>query len=368
MSAHERERLCAFLDGELSAGERARVSGHLRACTECTALLAELAAADRAAAGLPAEAPEGYFEGFPARVLARVRARQAESRARRWPAWTWAAAAALLLAVATPLTVRRLRPVPAEIPVVKTPAPPMARERMAPVARADSATALARPAPPPAPALSTGGRPEEAPARHASEPPPAKGSGLPIPGSVGERDEAEGKGVFAREPAAETPPPSPGAPVATMADTAVVLEATEGATAPAALAPRGKGAGGRLSPEADETRVGSADRRAESSALGAIGPGGDADRRFESLHAVRPVSAGDWRLLRDGWAAFVAVHPDDPRADEARVRAIEAGHEAWRTGGSPEDDAGWRGDARAYLERADARQAERVRRLLTPRR
>jgi hypothetical protein len=153
-----------------------------------------------------------------------------------------------------------------------------------------------------------------------------------------------------------------------MADTAVVLEAPEGATAPAALAARGKGAGGRLSPEAAETRVGSADRRAESSALGAIGPGGNADRTFESLHAVRPVSAGDWRLLRDSWTAFVAAHPDDPRADEARVRAIEAGHEAWRTGGTPEDDAGWRGDARAYLERADARQAERVRRLLTARR
>ena len=45
---------------------------------------------------------------------------------------------------------------------------------------------------------------------------------------------------------------------------------------------------------------------------------------------------------------------------------IEAGYEAWRTAGDSDDEAAFRRDARAYLERADAPQAERVRRLLPP--
>ena len=83
-------------------------------------------------------------------------------------------------------------------------------------------------------------------------------------------------------------------------------------------------------------------------------------------HAVRPRSADGWRRLRDEWAAFVSAHPETPLTDEARVRAIEAAYEAWTTAGDPDDEAAFRRDARAYLERPDARQAERVRRLLRP--
>ena len=68
MSGHERERLSAYLDGELAAAELAEVSAHLAACPECAAFLADLAAVDAEAAGLPADAPDGYFERFPSRV------------------------------------------------------------------------------------------------------------------------------------------------------------------------------------------------------------------------------------------------------------------------------------------------------------
>ncbi|HUL80223.1 MAG TPA: zf-HC2 domain-containing protein, partial [Vicinamibacteria bacterium] len=106
MSDHERERLSAYLDGELEVAERAAVEAHLAACDECTAFLADLAAIDAEASGLPADAPEGYFERFPSRVVARL-----EMARRPWrpPLWTWAAAAALLLVVVTPLTLREKR-------------------------------------------------------------------------------------------------------------------------------------------------------------------------------------------------------------------------------------------------------------------
>jgi hypothetical protein len=93
----------------------------------------------------------------------------------------------------------------------------------------------------------------------------------------------------------------------------------------------------------------------------------DPERAFRRLDAVRARSADEWRRLRDDWAAFAAAHPDSPRADEARVRGIEAAHEAWFATGDPADEAAFRRDARAYLERADARQAGRVRRLETHR-
>ncbi len=108
------------------------------------------------------------------------------------------------------------------------------------------------------------------------------------------------------------------------------------------------------------------ERSAESAGLAAVGGAADSEVAFRRLDAVRPRSADGWRRLRDEWAAFVSAHPETPLTDEARVRAIEAGYEAWLTAGDADDEAAFRRDARAYLERADARQAERVRRLLPP--
>ena len=99
MSGHERERLSAWLDGELLPADRAQVDAHLAACAECSAFLADLAAADRAAAERPAEAPDGYFEGFAARVRggsrpkrprhARGACPRGRGRRRRRSSWPW---------------------------------------------------------------------------------------------------------------------------------------------------------------------------------------------------------------------------------------------------------------------------------------
>ena len=343
MSGHERERLSAYLDRELKADERTAVEAHLAACPECATLLAELAAADQAAAALPAEAPEGYFEGFPARVRSRLGPRRAQAPARRVPAWTWAAAAALLLAVVTPLTLRQLRPAAREAsstaPAALQPAPTKAEPKVADESH--------RPEP-----LATAPAPRSVP--------PGKGraaaAGAPVPTPAPQEKEAAG---FAREP---------GLPLAAQA---VAARAKAKAEAPpdAAVATEGLSASG-----AELGQVAAADARATPAAptLSAEKPnlaaGVSAERppadAFRRLEAVRPRSAAEWRRLRDEWNALAAAQPDHLRADEARVRAILAGREAWRAGGDEGDEDAFRRAATAYLQREDALQKPRVERLL----
>lgn len=326
MSGHERERLSAWLDGELVPADRARVDAHLAACGECSAFLADLAAADRAAASLPAEAPEGYFDGFAARVRWRIEAGAAAARSRRLPAWTWAAAAALVLAVITPLTLRQPRPGPVASPVTTAPAGSLARESAVPALAAPAQTLPAA-----ASAVSPAGPPATA------------------------RGKAEGD--FAREPSIAPPPAASAEARTTLADAAV---------AQAPLAAPDVGSPAKLGAQAAEAVRAPQERSAESAGLAAVGGAADSEDAFRRLDAVRPRSADGWRRLRDEWAAFVSAHPETPLTDEARVRTIEAGYEAWRTAGDSDDEAAFRRDARAYLERADAPQAKRVRRLLPP--
>jgi hypothetical protein len=138
--------------------------------------------------------------------------------------------------------------------------------------------------------------------------------------------------------------------------------------APAAAAPprRQEATGSAARPEADRLR---AMTEAEAggrtaAAKGAPTAPGEAPQAFVQLARESPDDVAGWRELREAWRAFVADHPQGPRADEARVRTIEAGLEAWRAGGEEEDLARARGDARAYLARDDARQTDRVRRAL----
>ena len=65
-----RTLLNAFHDGELPVADRSRVEEHLRGCTECSGLLADLGRADRAA-GVPDPGP-AYWDRFNARVMDRV--------------------------------------------------------------------------------------------------------------------------------------------------------------------------------------------------------------------------------------------------------------------------------------------------------
>lgn len=313
MSGHERERLSAYLDQELPPDERAAVEAHLSACPECAAVLAELAVVDEAAASLPAEPPEGYFETFPARVRSRLEPPQAASPGRRVPAWTWAAAAALLLAVVTPLTLRQLRPAPAEAP-------------SAPAALQPSGSA-------PEPKRAEEERQPEPPSTLPFRPVP-RGKRGPVPAAA----PAPAQAIVARDETAAAR-----ASAGNLAEVAAAESAAESA-APALSA----GKAGPVSGVSEEK------------------PPEDAFRRLE---AARPRSAVEWRRLRDEWNAFAAAQPDRLRADEAQVRAIVAGREAWLIGGDESDEDAFRRDAAAYLRREDARQKPRVERLLAePRR
>ena len=337
MSGHERERLSAYLDRELPPGEQAAVETHLAACPECAAFLAELAAVDEAAASLPAEAPEGYFEAFPARVRSRLETRKA--LARRVPAWTWAAAAALLLAVITPLTVRQLRPssgaAPSMAPAATRPAP----------AKAESITAEESRRPEPTPTVP--------PARTTS---PEKRGPVPAaaPVAVPAAPEApvtaplprEAEDIFAQEPA------SPSA----VGDVAREAEAN-----------REKGVRDRLHPAAARAAAEPASSALSAATAGAAVEAPDVQEQedaFRQLESVRPRSAAEWRRLRDEWNAVAAVETNPLRADEARVRAIVAAREAWRAGEEETDEGAFRRDAAAYLQRGDALQKPRVERLL----
>jgi hypothetical protein len=147
---HVDDRLSAYLDGELPALEQAAVETHLGSCEACAGRLGQLASVDEAVRALALDTPEGYFDDF----AARVRGRLDPPRKRALPAWTWAAAAVLLLAVVTPLTVRRLQeedalPVPAAAKVV---APTSKAERNGGSAASRPADGVASPTEP-APAV-----------------------------------------------------------------------------------------------------------------------------------------------------------------------------------------------------------------------
>jgi hypothetical protein len=71
-NAHETERLSEYLDGGLSADERAEVARHLAACAECAGLLDELRAVAANAAALPEVPPaRDLWPGIQARLAPR---------------------------------------------------------------------------------------------------------------------------------------------------------------------------------------------------------------------------------------------------------------------------------------------------------
>lgn len=353
MSGHERERLCAYHDGELPLGERAAVAAHLAACPECTALLADMAAVDAAVASLPAGAPEGYFDALPSRVVARLgAAAKAPARTRRLPAWTWAAAAALLLAVVAPLTLRQPVPGPASA-VPPTPGAPEVALRDRDQRRARDA--VAAPAATPTSAART--RPAFA------SPPTAAAPGAPavtddrLPaGKPGESEAESGRGPLFTAPAERAIRPK-------RADAPTQSAVREG---PALLRTEALGAqeGARTSARQAPTAASVESSVHRDEVTGGAGSAPEPEVLFGRLETSRPRTAAEWRRLGDAWSAFAAAYPADPRADEARVRAIEARREAWLAGGDDDDAAVFLRDAQAYIEREDARQKERVERLL----
>ena len=90
----------------------------------------------------------------------------------------------------------------------------------------------------------------------------------------------------------------------------------------------------------------------------------DEDVGYQSLLVRQAGSVDEARRLADAWKTFAETHPASPRADEARVRAIEARGLAWRLSHDPADLDRVRQSARAYLASSRAPQRERVRALL----
>ena len=332
MSAHVLDRLSLYLDGELAAAARTEVEAHLRGCPACARHLEELAAVDAAARELPVPAPVGYFDSLPARVRARLPA----SRRRAPPVWVWAAAAGLALAALAPLMLRQTAsPVPeaartdetarvaAPPPAPAAPAPAPAEapraggERVKTLAAPKDA-ARSKPAPTPVPLLYEPGRENAAAAR-------------PSPSGQIQKH----TGPFAQAPAA--------------AARAEEMRADE---APAETAPEKK-------LERDQARRGGL-----ADATITAAQTSDETTRFRTLVAQRPASTGQARQLHDAWTAFAAAYPSSPRADEARVRAIEALALAWDKGGDPADQEGARQAALDYLAAPRAPQRARVRALL----
>lgn len=386
MSAHVLELLSAYLDGELAAPERVRVQGHLGECVECSRRMEELAAVDEIARALPAEAPEAYFDGFASRVRARLSPRP---RASSWrlPVWTLAVAAGLFLAVLTPALIERTSLAPAPAPSWEPPA-----ERAVPAAT-------------PAPLDATGGRarlgaeaPSTSPARKAldvrkpaAESKTPESDRLEAPKKAREAfatsknaPEAVTSAVVAATPAPPPPPahedlhslgyapppqtarPAPAAaPHAAAAPAArrEVQERQEGRDAAEAVgalkeAPAEKNeAAGRIDARRKDAGVASSlERRAAAS---------PEEARYQGLRArPYPTSAEEARVVREAWRAFARAYPEGPRADEARVRVVELGGEAYRLAADPRDLAQLRSDAAAYLARKDAVQKDLVREIL----
>jgi hypothetical protein len=378
VSAHVRELLSAYLDDELVPADRAAIDLHLRDCAECARHLAEVAAVDALARALPAEAPEGYFDDFSARVRARVEAPAPARTKQRFPIWTLAAAAGLLLAVLTPTLVRKQSMTPPASPApaatdafaVATPAEPQQGGRV--VSEATPPATLAQGAV--AAKKLTRSRGPEIQAYNAVEQDRAKEQGAlakQAPKDVVVREEPRALGYVeapqeklkaeSRDdaPAASSRPElvseeavapvAPPAPAMARAQAALQEEVSPGKAAAASEL-----RGGALASEA-ETKT-AARRQNQTVATPLASP-------FQELLDRRVSTAAEARSLREAWRAHALSSPAS-EADEARVRAIEAGALAVKLSGQASDLAQLRKDVADYVARADALQAKRARAAL----
>ena len=333
MGPHVTERLSAYMDAELGEADRAQVDAHLQGCPVCARHLEELRAVEAAARALPLQVPAGYFAAFPGRV--RRGLEPARFRRRRYgPAWIGAAAAAVVLALLTP---RLLREPPRSDLAV--PPPPAA-------AKKDSGfgggAARVPHAEPPRPAAAGARRPLQEQAR-------AQGTTLPAgPAPERSRNAAVAPSAgYAAPPAATDEPQkehAPGAPQASAPQPR--MEAESAATA------RDEEPKARR----DKAALGALQRRAERAPA--------SDDRFQRLLHRTASSAAEARAIRDAWRAFAREEATGPRADEARVQAVEAGAEAWRRGKDDQDRTEAQREGREYLARPDALQPDRVRAAL----
>jgi anti-sigma factor RsiW len=349
---HVTESLSAYMDGELALPEREAVAAHLRGCPSCARHLEELLAVDAAARELPLSVPDGYFEAFRGSLRGRLEGSR-PARRRLAPAWALAAAAALVLAVLTPRLRHDLRAPGASPPSAAAPAP----RRAAPPPASESQDRIA----------------ETVPEATRAEPAPAQ----PARPRLQQGRAAEQRAAAAPPPVPTAAPPQPTAKVDAPAAAAnAAKDERKEADELRSLGYAGAPAEERLArtPQASEAEAESgaghaadATARRDKAAVGGLrkATGAPADEdRFQLLAQRTVASAAEARSLRDAWRAFARDAAAGGRADEARVRAIEAGAEAWRRGKDERDRAATLEDGRAYLERPDALQADRVRAAL----
>ena len=95
-----KEKISAFLDGELPPAERAAVERHRNTCAECDAMARNWGALSQTFFTAPAEINS---EEFVQKVMARVPGGMLAAAVwGGWKRWAWAAAAAGMLAMAFP--------------------------------------------------------------------------------------------------------------------------------------------------------------------------------------------------------------------------------------------------------------------------
>jgi hypothetical protein len=363
MIEHPLESLSALLDGELADAERRGVESHVAGCPSCARHLRDLTAVDAMARGLPPVAvPDGYLEALPARVRARIRAERSPVRR---AAWVWPLAAGFALAVLTPLVLREGRP---------RHSPPVASDRVATAPTLDPSPVLEaeeRAAKPPS-ELAAGPQPTQA-QRYAT-----RQSNAPAPAAAARpRVAEEAKSASAREVT--------GGQRGQERDdrsSAVASSVSELERAPVAAGPARTGAlAGAAAQAADagamrdeavaetSTFAGEPDAPAAPSLMrkstrAEAGPSNAEDRAFRTVAALPLSSADAARRARQGWARFLADHPNGARADEARVRQVEAAVAAFVASADPSDRALAEQDAAAYLSKGNAPQAARVKAAL----
>jgi putative zinc finger protein len=357
MSAHVRQRMSAYIDRELPPSDRAGVESHLRECAECAREVDELRAVDALARGSDFEVPAGYFDVLPGRLRAKL---SPPARA-HVPGWALALAAGLAVAVIAPIALREGR----------TPAPeavPPASDQVAVPAPEDPRAAASGPPSRPAPAPEVG--PQQRLARRERADEPATGNArMKAPGRTGAVDSAglaaapdeakmaNRRAVDALASRRVVPPPASSVPAAPATATATEqFEMRDEAEEEPPLVSDSAG------PERDAAGRPPAPAAPRAGLAARSRPG--ADDEFRALSGRAAQSAADARALRDAWDAFVRKEPEGPHADDARVRALEAGAAAWRLGGQREDRDRVVRDGRVYLRRPDAGDKERVRALL----
>jgi len=340
---HVTERLSAYMDGELAAPERETVAAHLRGCAACARHLDDLRAVDIAARELPLAVPDGYFEAFRGSLRERLNRTRPTPR-RRVPVWSLAAAAAVGLALLTPrLLVRDPR---ARVAPAAPALPGRGPEPVLPAAPAETRSTVAD-------------KEAEAP-RAESAAPPAVRSGQRRLTELS-RSQVPPSPAATPQPAQEQAKNAAGAPTTQGYAAAPPAEMDEvQAARPKTAAPAKK-----MEAAPNTAREEEAKGRRDKAALGASqdraadAPAGEDG--FLRLARRTVSSADEARALRDAWGALARDLGTGSRADEARVRAVEAGIEAWRRSGDEGDRAAAQRDARAYLERPDALQPARVR-------